>query len=248
MDVLIVKDATAQAQLVDGQAQIAYTIRVKNNGPNQAHNVVVFDAAPGGVAFLAVTTQPVNGNCSVTPVTIDCSLGTLGPGVERVIRVSARVVQTGTYRNCATVVGSGGDTNSANNMDCAETLVTAAVTPPVVTPPSKPKPKPHAKPKAKAKPNLCRVLTVSTRMVKADGERHVLVARVTRSRNAVKGVKVRFKGAGITKSVRTNRKGVARLGVKTTRAGIIRVNILNAKACNTARVGVVGVFQPPVTG
>ena len=32
------------------------------------------------------------------------------------------------------------------------------------------------------------------------------------------------------------------------RAGIVRVNITNAKACNTARIGVVGVFQPPVTG
>jgi hypothetical protein len=46
----------------------------------------------------------------------------------------------------------------------------------------------------------------------------------------------------------TNRDGVARVGMKTTRAGIVRVNITNAKACNTARIGVVGVFQPPVTG
>jgi hypothetical protein len=84
--------------------------------------------------------------------------------------------------------------------------------------------------------------------VKANGSRHGLVAKVTRSRNPVKGVKVRFTGAGVSKSAHTNRKGVARVTIKTTKAGIIQVRITNAKACNTARIGVVGVFQPPVTG
>lgn len=244
MDVQIVKDATQQVQLVNGQADIAYSLVVKNNGPNQAHSVVVSDAAPSGVTFLAVTTQPVDGTCTVTPSLLNCSLGTLGPGVIRTIGVSARVTQTGTYDNCATVAGEGGDTNSANNRDCAETLVTAPLTPPVTPPvtPTKPQPKP------KPKPNLCRVLTVSTKMVKANGNRHAIAATVTRSRNPVKGVKVRFAGAGVSKSARTNGKGVALVAVKTTKAGIIRVNITNAKACNTARIGVVGVFQPPVTG
>jgi hypothetical protein len=30
--------------------------------------------------------------------------------------------------------------------------------------------------------------------------------------------------------------------------GIIRVQILGAKTCNTQRIGVVGVYEPPVTG
>ena len=59
MDVQVIKDATPQVQLVNGQADIAYTVRVRNNGPNQAHNVVLTDAAPSGVTFLAVTQQPV---------------------------------------------------------------------------------------------------------------------------------------------------------------------------------------------
>ena len=250
MDVLIVKDATPQVELANGQADIAYTMLVKNNGPNQAHNVTVADAAPSGVTFLAVTTQPEGGSCTVTAAMLNCSLGTLGPGVERTIGVSARVTQAGTYDNCATVTGEGGDTNSANNTECARTVVTAPVVQPVTppfTPPVKPKP---TKPKPKPKPvvNMCRVLKVGTKMVKANGNRHAIVAKVTRSRNPVKGVKVRFTGAGVSKSAHTNAKGVARITVKTTKAGIIRVNIVNAKACNTARIGVVGVFQPPVTG
>jgi uncharacterized repeat protein (TIGR01451 family) len=249
MDVQIVKDAPQQVQLVNGQADIAYSLVVKNNGPNQAHNVVVSDAAPGGVTFLAVTTQPVDGTCTVTPALLNCSLGTLGPGVMRTIGVSARVTQAGTYDNCATVAGDGGDTNPANNRDCAETVVTtppvAPLTPPV-TPPVKPKPTPKPTPKPAA--NLCRVLTIHTKLVKANGARHALVAKVTRSRNPVKGVKVRFTGVGVSLAAKTNAKGVATVGFKTTKAGIIRVRITNVKACNTARIGVVGVFQPPVTG
>jgi uncharacterized repeat protein (TIGR01451 family) len=247
MDVQIVKNATSQVQLVNGQADIAYTMVVRNNGPNQAHNVVVSDAAPGGVTFLGVTAQPVNGSCTATAVTLDCSLGTLGPGVERTIGVSARVTQAGTYVNCATVTGEGGDTNAANNRSCAETVVTAPAVQPV-TPPFTPPVTPKPKPKPKPKPNLCRVLKINTKLVKANGHKHGIVAKVTRSRNPVKGVKVHFKGAGVSKAARTNKKGVARITVKTNKAGIIRVNIVNVKACNTARIGVIGVFQPPVTG
>ena len=125
-------------------------------------------------------------------------VGTLGPGVVRTIGLSARVTQTGTYNNCATVVGEGGDTNSANNRDCAETLVTAPLTPPV-TPAKTPKPQPKAKPTPKPKPapNLCRVLTINTKLVKANGAAQAIVAKVTRSRNPVRGVKVRFTGAGV---------------------------------------------------
>ena len=93
MDVRVIKEATPQVGLVNGQAEITYTVLVRNDGPNQAHNVVVTDAAPGGVTFLAVT-QPVNGSCTVTPALLSCSLGTLGPGVERSIVLTARVTQT----------------------------------------------------------------------------------------------------------------------------------------------------------
>ena len=46
----------------------------------------------------------------------------------------------------------------------------------------------------------------------------------------------------------TNKQGVARLGLTPSKAGIMLVKITSVKACNTARIGVVGVFEPPVTG
>ena len=36
--------------------------------------------------------------------------------------------------------------------------------------------------------------------------------------------------------------------LKPSKPGIIRVAIQGAKACNTQRIGVVGVYEPPVTG
>jgi uncharacterized repeat protein (TIGR01451 family) len=246
MDVQVVKDATPQVQLVNGQAEIVYTVRVRNNGPNQAHNVVLTDAAPGGVTFLAVTLEPSGGNCTVSAALLSCTLGTLGPGVERSIGLSARVTQTGTYVNSATGTGSGKDTNGANNTDDASTLVTAPVTPPTTTP-TAPKP-PVSKPKPKPVVNICRVLKVTPGMVKANGKRYVVLAKVTRSKTPVKGVQVRFTGTGLSKAVMTDKRGVARLSVRPSRAGILLVKITSVKACNSARIGVVGVFEPPVTG
>ena len=244
MDVQVNKDATPQVQLVNGQADIAYTVRVRNNGPNQAHDVKLVDAAPSGVTFTGITQQPVNGSCSLSGgVLLQCSLGTLGPGVERVIGLSARVTQTGTYVNCATGTGSGKDTSGANNTACASTLVTAPVTPPTTTP----KP-PVTKPKPKPILNICRVLKVTPKMVQANGEQQIVLARVTRSRNPVQGVAVRFTGTGFVKVITTNKQGIARLTLTPSKAGIMLVKITSAKACNSARIGVVGVFEPPVTG
>jgi len=85
-------------------------------------------------------------------------------------------------------------------------------------------------------------------MVKANGKRYVVLAKVTRSKTPVKGVQVRFRGKGLSKAVMTDKRGVARLSVRPSRAGILLVKITSVKACNSARIGVVGVFEPPVTG
>ena len=247
MDVQVAKDATPQVQLVNGQADRL----VHGAGEEQRPE-------PGAQRRRSPTrrraasrsspsrSRPSAASCSITGgVLLQCSLGTLGPGVERVIGVSARVTQTGTYVNCAMATGDGKDTNGGNNRACASTLVTAPVTPPAATP--KPKPtKPTPKPKPA--PNLCRVLKVTPGMVKANGSKTLVVAKVTKSKTPVSGVAVRFTGIGLNKVVKTDKQGVARIGVTPSKAGIMLVRITNVKACNSARIGVVGVFEPPVTG
>ena len=247
MDVQVVKDATAQVQLVNGQADIAYTVRVRNNGPNQAHNVQVADAAPSGVTFLAVTQQPAGGSCTITPALLSCNLGTLGLGVERTIGFTARVTQTGTFVNTATATGQGKDTNAANNTDSAQTVVVAPVTPPTTKPEPTPKPKPTPKPTPKPIA-VCSTLKVGQKMLTASGARQVIRASVLRKGKPVAGARVSIVGPGIRIAVRTNAQGVAIAGVHPRTAGIIRLSIVNKKGCNTARVGVIGAFEPPVTG
>jgi uncharacterized repeat protein (TIGR01451 family) len=243
MDVAIVKDATPQVTLgSDGTAVIDYEARVRNNGPNQAHNVTLADPAPSGVTFLSITQQPSQGSCTLGASLLTCNFGTLGPGVQVTVRWNARVSVTGSVRNVGTATGQGTDTNGANNTDDAVTVVVAPLTPPPPAP--KPKPKPQPKPAAQ----VCRTLSVGPKLLRATGTQQLVTIKVVEGRKPGKGVKVRITGPGINRTVTTNAKGLVRVTLRPSRAGILRFVITNAKACNTQRIGVVGVFEPPVTG
>src|SRR5207249_4407368 len=97
------------------------------------------------------------GTCAVTPALVTCSLGTIAAGQTVTIGVTAKATLVGRLVNTATVTGSGGrETNPADNVDDAVTVVPAPLKPPVV----KPTPKPE----------VCLALTVTPKMIKADGK------------------------------------------------------------------------------
>lgn len=249
LDVWVQKGATPQATLTGGTASIGYDVVVSNNGPNQANDVTFTDTAPAGVTFGAITSGPSQGTCSITPSTVSCNFGVVGHGVVVTLAFSATVAATGTYVNTACVQAAGNaDTNTANNCDSASTLVVAPITPPTAAPttptPSSPKPKP--KPQAKPK-NVCVVLTISTRTLSAGSFTGVSV-KVTKGGRAVPSTRVRFKGPGILKTVATNRSGIAVTKLRPGASGIVKVTLLNKKACSAKRIGVLGTFEPPVTG
>ena len=56
-------------------------------------------------------------------------------------------------------------------------------------------------------------------MIKADGKPDKVTAKVTAGKKRVKGVKVGVTGAGVSKTARTNGKGVAVLRINPTQAG-----------------------------
>ena len=87
-------------------------------------------------------------------------------------------------------------------------------------------------------------------MIKADGKPDKVKVVVTAGKKRVKGVKVAVKGAGVSKKGRTNGKGVATIKINPKKAGLITVAVAesNKKACGSQRIGVVGVFLPPLTG
>ena len=232
IDLVIVKNASTPTPL---NGIVNYSLTVTNKGPDTATNVQLADPAPAGITYL--TASPSQGSCTLSPALITCNLGSIAAGQTVTIAITARATTVGSHTNTATVTGSGGrETNPADNVDDAVTIVPAPLKPPV----AKPEPKPA----------VCLSLTVSPKMIKADGKADKVTAKVTAGKKRVKGVTVAVKGAGISKAARTNGKGVAALAINPKKPGIITVSVVesNQKLCGPQRIGVVGVFLPPLTG
>jgi hypothetical protein len=87
-------------------------------------------------------------------------------------------------------------------------------------------------------------------MIKADGKPDRITVRVTAGKKRLKGVRVTVRGAGVDKAGTSNRNGLVSLRVNPRKAGIIRVAAreTDRELCGPRRIGVVGVFLPPVTG
>ena len=245
IDVAVTKAATPQVQLPQGggSAALTYDLVVRNNGPDPAVNVQVADPAPTGVTLQSATTS--KGTCSTSAALLQCTIASLAPGESAAITVQATVSVTGTVVNVVTATGQGGpDANPSNNTAEARTLVTAPLAPPK----PKPAPKPAPRPKPKPVPDVCKTLVATPRMLKANGAAQTVTARVKQGAKPVRGARVLVVGPGIRKSVVTNAQGIARIALRPGKAGILRLQVVNKKTCNTQRVGVVGVFEPPVTG
>jgi uncharacterized repeat protein (TIGR01451 family) len=217
--------------------RLRYTLTVVNGGPGAATDVQVADPAPGGVVYRsAAATQ---GSCEVSPALVACSLGTLGAGDRAVVTIEARPTRTGRVLNTATVTGSGEELDPSDNTSSTTTLVVAPATPPK----AKPKPKPPVR-----KPAICSAVKVAQKLLRATGAKQRVKVRVTAAGAPVRGARVLVEGPGILRTVRTARNGLAVIVLRPARPGIVTVSIRGGKGCNTQRIGVVGVFEPPVTG
>jgi uncharacterized repeat protein (TIGR01451 family) len=254
IDVQVIKDATPQVTLgANGTAEITYSVVVKNNGPNTANDVVFADGAPSGVEFVpgTLTQGPVLADsvpCTLSASVLNCAnLGDMGPGVQTTLSWKATVRTAGTFVNTGTATGTGTDTNPGNNTDDASTVVVAppVVQPPVVKPPVV-KPPVAKPPKPKA---ICLKLAVRGSKMVSQGKRSAISFKVTRGGKPVAGAAVVLRGAGIYRVVKTNKQGLVIARVAPAKAGIVTATLSPKQVgCNSARVGVVGVFEPPVTG
>jgi uncharacterized repeat protein (TIGR01451 family) len=233
IDLVIVKTATSPTPL---NGIVTYTMTVTNKGPDTATNVQLADPAPSGISYLTVS--PSAPTCNLTPSLITCNLGNLSAGQSATITVTARATAVGSHTNVATVTGGGGrETNPADNVDDAVTIVPAPFVPPT-------------KPKPEIKPVVCLTLTVTPKMIKADGRPDRVSVKVTAGNKRVKGTKVTIYGAGVRKSGRSNGKGMAFIRINPKKPGLITITALetNQRVCGPKRIGVVGVFLPPLTG
>jgi uncharacterized repeat protein (TIGR01451 family) len=223
IDLYVTKDDLPDPVQLHGQ--LTYTIVVGNNGPDAATQVTLADPLPAGTSFVSVSTT--QGSCSGGAM-ISCNLGTIAKGQTVTITLVVTANQSGVLTNTVTVVGKEPESNTANNQATATTRVPA----PVVRRPAR---------------AVCDKFTATPKSLTV-GRRSTIVVRVTAGGKPAKGRKVVVKGAGINKSARTNARGIARIVVKPRKAGIVTITVPQRIVCGAQRIGVVGAFQPPVTG
>ena len=131
----------------------------------------------------------------------------------------------GTITNTAVVAGREPEQNPADNTATEPTLVQGAFTP----------------------PSVCYSLRVTPRSLTV-GRHSVVRVTVREAGKPVAGVQVVVSGKGVTKRALTNRNGLATIAFTPARPGILQIRVPTHATCSRQRIGVVGVFTPPVTG
>jgi uncharacterized repeat protein (TIGR01451 family) len=225
-DLQITKTGSPATQTVTKHpfGNITWTMVVKNNGPLPDTNVMVGDPIPAGNIY--VSYQTTKGSCIEAAGVLNCSLGTMQPGDTVTITLVTTPTVTGEQVNTATVVGDLAETNTDNNQATATVLVVGNFTPP------------------------CTALAVKPKQLYA-GRNTKMHIKVTSNHKAVSGVRVRIKGPGIlVTTAPSNKKGMITRTIHPTKAGIVtfRPIVTASSACGIPRVGITGVFTPPVTG
>jgi len=224
VDLSVTKAGSPATQTL-GTGNITWTIVVTNNGPDTDTGVTIADPMPAGNTFVSATTT--QGTCTGGAI-LHCSIGTMAAGASVTIALTTTPSTAGNQANTVTVVGDRPETNTANNTASATVLVVAPHTPPTV---------------------FCVAVSKVTPTQLFVGRKTKLTIHVTQNQKAVKGVHVRITGPKT--NIRTgasNSKGVITQQLKMKKAGILIFSPIASKKCNTRRVGVTGVFTPPVTG
>ncbi len=221
VDLQITKSASPPS--VDVGRNITWTMVVKNNGPDSDTGVTVTDPLPAGTTFVSVATT--KGACTGN-TTITCNIGNMAAGETVTITLVTTATRTGTLGNDVTVVGDEPEVTTNNNSSSA-TAVVGQGKPPV----------------------FCVAVSKVSPGQLFVGRKTNLTIHVTRNSKAVKGIHVRITGHKVNvKTKASNSKGVIKQSLKAQRAGVLIFTPIASKKCNTMRVGVTGVFTPPVTG
>ena len=203
-------------------AFLTYTLTVTNKKGDTANNVVVTDSLPSAVTFVSVSST--KGTCSGTNPVV-CNVGTVAFNELVSIMIVVRPTNPGTVVNTAVVTGREHEHDPADNTATATTLVQGAFVP----------------------PSVCYALTVTPRTLTV-GRRTIVNVLVREAGKPVKGVRVVITGRGLSKRATTNASGRARFVIVGRSPGILQIRVPSHATCRTQRIGVLGVFTPPVTG
>jgi uncharacterized repeat protein (TIGR01451 family) len=246
---------------------IAWTMVVANNGPNGATGVTVGDPIPAGTTFVAVTSS--QGTCT-GGVTVNCDLGSMAVGTSVTITLITTAVFVIVPVAFAVVSGNEQETDTSNTAT-ASVVVNGPFKPPVTYCTAV-----NVQPKQLfvGRSTLIRMRIVQhgkrveNVRVQIKGKQVGVVLGKTKTGklivrvpNAKKGLVFTYlakkhrwvlrgtkakKGLIVTKP--STKKGVVTIRVYPMRAGIVTFAPVASKSCANPRVGITGVFTPPVTG
>lgn len=113
-DLAITKNVDVSSQYV-GQ-NVNFTLTATNNGPIYAWAVTVNDLLPTGLEYLS-STASIGSYDDDTGI---WSIGFLAKDCQATLNIVAKVLQTGTMTNCASISGGLDDLNLTNNQACAQ--------------------------------------------------------------------------------------------------------------------------------
>jgi uncharacterized repeat protein (TIGR01451 family) len=112
-----------------------YAITVKNEGANDAGDVIVTDTLPSHISYVSAT--PSQGTpCEKSGSKITCDLGQLKTMAAASVTITVKATDDGTITNTASLT-SANDTNATNNLDSESTTINKKPTTP--PPPKAPK-------------------------------------------------------------------------------------------------------------
>ena len=112
-----------------------YLITVKNNGPDDANEVVVKDILPEGLLFKNITmAMPGKFDYNVAARTLTWSIDKLLLSETSELRFIAEAVNPGTIANTATVSGNETDSDLTDNESTDKKIITDLIIPNVFTP------------------------------------------------------------------------------------------------------------------
>jgi uncharacterized repeat protein (TIGR01451 family) len=216
---------------------ITWTVIVKNVGTGQADAVKVSDTLPAGLPITSGPNLSQGGWNSASKV---WDVGQILAGKDATMTVVMFAAEGGTFTNAVIVTASNETETKDNNTAVATVAVSAApFTPPTVNP--KPKPKPVVK------PNVCAIVAIGKKSVSVGKASNIKVV-TSRGGNPLVGAVVQFKGAGVYKFGTTGKGGVAVVSINASKPGIVTVSVAGKKTCSAQRLGVIGSFEPAVTG
>lgn len=206
--------------------KLTWTLVVKNNGPLADTNVQVSDPMPTGNGYVSAATT--SGNCTGGP-TLTCDLGTMQPGDLVTVTLVTEPTITGNQVNTATVAGDVAEMTPADNSASATVFVYGIIGVP-----------------------SCVAVVVRPQQLHA-GRLTTLHLKLTlgRTHNRMRGVRVRISGPGIKVTTKpSNRRGTIVTSIKPSHRGFVVFKPLARPPYGEcgAKVGVIGVVTPPVTG